>query len=51
MNETSTQIVDIIDEFESADKSAIVADILDMLTQQQREHILHCLQNNLPFTQ
>lgn len=43
-------ILDIVNQWESSDKSDFIKELLlDVLTVEQRLHILHCLQYNTPL--
>ncbi len=48
---TTKTIISIVDEYESVDKSAVLEDILNMLTADQRLHILTCLVKKAPLLQ
>lgn len=50
MTETTEKILEIVNEWESADKSDFIVELMeDLLTPEQRDRVFHCLQYNLPL--
>lgn len=49
-SQTTQDILSIVNQWESADKSDFIEELLlDVLTVEQRLHVLHCLQYNTPL--
>ena len=48
---TTVKIIEIVDGYTNIDKSAFIEDVLNMLTEDQRQQLLYLATNSLPLQQ